>query len=141
MAELYNAADHSLVQAFMKSDRTCQFEANDFLLALLSFIAGEIDRVYGNVKQEPWEELDLGDAMPGIYWRAYRYEDCDCEGGHESDCIQGTPHFQFEDVEFDWYKYPGRGTSTNKDWNETEWREWFDRCLAHVRSFDKDEEA
>ena len=51
-------------------------------------------------------------------------------------CIGKRPNFQFEDVAINWYKYPGRGMSTNKDWTPAEWVIWFDRCLAHVRSLD-----
>jgi len=51
-------------------------------------------------------------------------------------CIGQRPNFQHEDVEIRWYKWPGRGMSTNKDWTPTEWRDWFNRCLKMVRAFD-----
>jgi hypothetical protein len=51
-------------------------------------------------------------------------------------CIGQRPNFQHEDVEIRWYKYPGRGMSTNKNWSSDEWRAWMDRCLATIRAFD-----
>lgn len=72
--------------------------------------------------------------------------ECTCGGDDAFDedrgclptCIGRRPNFQFEDVEIRWYKWPGRGMSTNKDWTPTEWRDWFNRCLANVRAFDID---
>lgn len=69
---------------------------------------------------------------------------CTCGGDDAFDedrgcmatCIGLRPNFQFEDVEIRWYKWPGRGMSTNKDWTPAEWRDWFNRCLAKVREFD-----
>lgn len=53
-------------------------------------------------------------------------------------CIGQRANFQHEDVEFRWYKRPGRGMSTNKDWSADEWRAWHARCLATVRAFEGD---
>lgn len=54
------------------------------------------------------------------------------------ECIGQRPNFKHEDVEIRWYKYPGRGMSTNKDWNAEEWKQWLRRCLATVRAFEGD---
>jgi hypothetical protein len=70
---------------------------------------------------------------------------CTCGNGvdweeHECtpQCIGQQPNFQHEDVEIRWYKYPGRGMSTNKDWTAQEWRDWQSRCLATIRAFEGD---
>ena len=46
------------------------------------------------------------------------------------------PNFKFDGVELRWYKYVGRGMSCNRDWNEKQWRNWFDKCLKTIRKYD-----
>ena len=57
---------------------------------------------------------------------------------HKPDCPIVLPNFKFEDVEIRWYKYTGRGMSTNKVMTEKEWREWFDMCLDVIKKADVD---
>jgi hypothetical protein len=141
----FNAFDHSLVQALVSPTRTCDYEATDFHEALLFGIAREIGRVHFNHYQSSWDRWSDDPHIPGIHWRVYRY-DCDCLEKatpdnflpvHGEDCVQNQPHFRFEDVEFVWYKYPGRDMSINKEMSAEEWRAWFDRCLARIREFDR----
>lgn len=140
---LYNPLEHSVVQA-MNGDRMGRYEATDFHEALLFAIAREVARVHSNVYHESWDRWGDDPKIPSLHWRHYQY-DCECPDGsgwgpeqHLPDCSSSTPHFQFEDVEIDWYKNPGRGMSVNKDWPAEQWVAWFDRCLAKVREFDVD---
>lgn len=135
--EHYNPFKHSLVQA-MQPNRMASYEVSDFHKALLFSIMQEISRVHWNNYQHKWEEQKDGDPMiPGIHWRSYR-GGCDCEDDedHQDNCIQNTPNFRFEDVEFNWYKYPGRGMSTNASMSASDWEAWHARCLAKIREYD-----
>lgn len=87
--------------------------------------------------------IDMAKLVSGDY--PVPHPPCTCGAAvnweeHECapDCIGQRPNFQFEDVEIRWYKYPGRGMSTNKDWTSDEWRAWFDRCLKTIRDFEGD---
>lgn len=140
MSEPYNPLKHSIVQAV--SGTWCRYEADDFVGALFSAILDEIDRVHWNVYQHKWSPTWHGDSVdnpeiPGISFTRY-YDGCPCEDEpeHRPECRHARPNFQHEDVQFRWYKWPGRGMSTNKDWTADEWRAWFGRCLKTVRAFD-----
>jgi hypothetical protein len=56
---------------------------------------------------------------------------------HDASCPTVRPNLAFEGVEIRWYKYPGRGMSTNKSMPPDHWVEWFDRFLAVIRAADK----
>lgn len=86
-------------------------------------------------------EIDMSKLASGDY--QVPHPPCTCGAAHDweehpctPECIGQRPNFQHEDVEFRWYKRPGRGMSTNKDWTSDEWRAWFQRCLTTVRSFE-----
>jgi hypothetical protein len=140
VADEYNPVQHSIVQAM--TGVWCRYNVGDFVEALFMAILKEIERVHWNVYQHrwgpSWHSDQVEDPMiPGISFTRY-YDGCKCEDEdeHRPDCRHAKPNFQHEDVQFRWYKYPGRGMSTNKDWTADEWRAWFQRCLDTVRSFD-----
>lgn len=139
-ANLYNPFQYSIIQATFGTWN--QYAVDDFVEALLDNILKEITRVHWNVFQHEWKPSWRGDGIedpeiPGIAFVRY-YDGCPCEDEpkHWPDCRHMKPNFQHEDTQFSWYKYPGRGMSTNKDWSSDEWRAWFQRCLATVRAFD-----
>lgn len=55
---------------------------------------------------------------------------------HLPNCSPMLPNLAFGDVRVNWYKHLGRGTSTNVDWNEKQWREWFDAVMAAIRAYE-----
>jgi len=118
-----------------------RYRATDFQTALLFAIASEIGRVHHNRYQTSWDRWDDDPHIPGIHWRRYRY-DCDCTEAkdflpqHVAACCEGAPHFAFEDVDFEWYKYPGRDMTVSREMHTSAWVAWFDRCLKVIRSFD-----
>lgn len=138
----FNPLEHSIVMSLMRNEPYQTYEATDFHEALLFAIAREIGRVHHNHYQSSWDRWSDDPHIPGIRWRRYVYQ-CDCPESddgfiprHLENCIVSQPNFQFEDVEFNWYKYPGRGMSVNKEWATDEWRQWFDRCITKIREFD-----
>lgn len=141
MAKEYNPLEHSVVQAFM-GGVWCQYSCDDFVEALLSAILAEIKRVHWNIYQHQWGPSWHYDqvedpCIDGILFTRY-YDGCKCEDEpqHFPECRHVRPNFQHEDVQFRWYKYPGRGMSTNKDWTPEEWRAWFARCLSTIQAFE-----
>lgn len=55
---------------------------------------------------------------------------------HLPTCSPQQPNMKFGEVSVNWYKYLGRGTSTNVDWNERQWRVWFDAVIASIDAWD-----
>lgn len=140
MTEEYNPLQHSIVQASVGV--WCQYACDPFVDALIDALLDEIQRVHWNIYQHQWgpswhaDEIE-DPEIPGIVFTRY-YDGCPCEdeAEHRPECRHARPNFQFEDVQVRWYKYPGRGMSTNKDWSAEEWRAWFMRCRDKIHEFD-----
>ena len=146
MSEEYNPLNHSVIQACYGNWE--KFEADDFFDALFMAILEEIKRVHWNVYQHQWEPSWHGDEVrdpeiEGIAFVRYYQDLCDCgwdedgDENHKGNCIGLRPNFEFDGVKVSWYKWPGRGMSTNKDWSPAEWKDWFDKCMTHVRAFER----
>jgi len=56
---------------------------------------------------------------------------------HLETCSPGLPNMRFGPVIINWYKYLGRGTSTNVDWDEAQWREWFDSVIRAIEEWER----
>ena len=97
----------------------------EYAQALFEGIRYEIERVYWNREQVEWDQ-HADPKVPEVEWRPYYWGD--------DEAVAELPNFAFEGVEIRWYKYPGRGMSTNKAWKPAEWTAWFERCLAAVRA-------
>jgi hypothetical protein len=144
MSEPYNPLNHSVVQASVGTWE--QFQVDDYVDALFEAILNEIERIHWNLYQHVWGPTWHADEVEnpeieGISFVRFYADRCDCGGNADSDCpkscIGRQPNFEFDGVRFTWYKRPGRGMSTNKDWTPLQWKEWFDKCMNHIREFER----
>jgi len=96
------------------------------------------DAVFSHMIHWSWEN-GYKDAPYGM--AAY----CDCPRSeewrkwasthwHSPDCELAKPNFKFGEAEIRWYKHVGRGMSTNVDWDEAKWREWFADCFMAINA-------
>jgi len=117
-----------------------EFACPPYVEAALEMIATEIERVLGNIHQR-WIKSPMRNA-------AENYENKTFEAhaywwGDEDAPEANRPNFKCGDVEVRWYKYCGRGMSTNKKPDPVEWASILERCLTSVREdenkLDKDE--
>lgn len=95
----------------------------EYIIALLQYIRGEIERRYWNRYQDEWREY-VGSGTNVFEWRAYYWGDNDEE--HDK------PNFKYNDIEIHWYKYLGRGTVINRDITPEEAIEMFNMCFANA---------
>ena len=136
MNKKYNPLEHSVVQALLKPDATHCYEVDDFVEALILGLYRELERCYWNWNQEGLEhrkDWQLLDVPGGFEYRRYYW------GDEEENC--GLPNLKFGPVVINWYKRIGRGMSTNVDWSEKQWREWFDEAMKSVRLYDSCDQA
>jgi len=56
---------------------------------------------------------------------------------HLPSCSPQQPNMKFGEVVINWYKYLGRGTSTNVDWDEHQWRVWFDAAIQAIGEWER----
>lgn len=130
MGKEYNPLEHSVVQAFLKPDGWQRYEADDFIEALLVGLKNELEICYWNWNQESLENREnweLLEVPGGFEYRRYYWGDEEDESGR--------PNLKFGPVVVNWYKHLGRGMSINVDWNERQWREWFDEAMKAIRLY------
>lgn len=99
-------------------------ELPEYAKALVLYILKEFERIGHNVhhwSQEDYKPLD----MSGSEYKPFDYDG-------------NTYNFKFGEVVISWYKYPGRGMSTNVWMSHVDWINWFDKCLLALRQYEYD---
>lgn len=119
----------------------CIHPAPEYVSAFLAALLDDYSRVYWNVYQQ---ECPLtggpgiyghnrhdGDVLnvPGLVVRSYWW-------GNDDDPRAQEANWEFDGVAFTWYKHPIRGLEANVQWEPHQWVEWFDKCLAAIRTAD-----
>lgn len=104
-----------------------EYETPEYVDALLDTLVAEMERVHWNTKQQKLNEYVthwFGRAeMRSYFW------------GEDAEQA-ALPNFAFDGVEIRWYKYRGRGQTSNVEMDPAGWVDWFNRCLAEIRSID-----
>ena len=130
MTREYNPLEHSVVQALLKPDATHQYETSDFVEALIIALKRELDLVYWNWNQESLDDRkdwQFTDLPGGFEYRRYYWDD------EEEFCE--LPNMKFAGVSINWYKHIGRGMSTNVDFSNDQWVQWFGEALNAIRLY------
>ena len=112
----------------MFGNATGQYEVPDYVDALILYLVQEWERIHWNTQQEEFDHY-TNHALGNLVWRPYWW-------GKDDAPEVVLPNLEFNDVEIRWYKHIGRGMSVNVKWYPNEWVDWFDDCLAHIRSRD-----
>lgn len=110
-----------------------EHEVSELTQATLCAISYEIERVMGNITQEPYR---IGSNYGNTFYTdAFVMRDyCWCDGereGHEDGC---PPNFQWSNIKINWYKHLGRGMSANAPIPPDMVAEMLDECLASIRA-------
>jgi hypothetical protein len=109
-----------------------QYEGSELLDAALRAISNELDRVMWNIEQEEYSSPfdNTGNQFECDTFKAHAYSWNDEE--------DQPWNFKWRDVEVSWYKWSGRGLSTNKPLAPDLISEMLDDCLAAVRRHEKE---
>ena len=110
---------------------TGEYGTDDYVDALIDALLNEIERVYWNENQEEWNRAD-DPKMKGVDFRPY------CWNEESEEAEKPNLKFDFSPQEIRWYKYPRRGQNCTIEWDEKEWREWFDEGMKVIRKNEKD---
>lgn len=105
------------------------YECPELLIAALRYLDGEIWRVEHNAGRPYDSPMDNNGGewknevftVRGYYWG-------------DDERVAVLPNFQCGDVEVRWYKWLGRGSSTNRPVTSDEIADILSRCLASVRA-------
>lgn len=107
-----------------------RYQASNLLVAALEAVREELERVSWNKKQE-----DPGDPF-GNTGGSYKNGVFEVQAYSWDESKEQPYNFKYGDFEVSWYKYLGRGTSTNKEISPEEVEGMLDACLDSVRKED-----
>jgi hypothetical protein len=117
-----------------------EYSCPDWVTALIKDMLDDLEMHHGNYHQHTadyfnenpfldvccrWEDTYFYE-VGGITFRRYYWGDDEVEAE--------KPNFSFGEVEIRWYKYPGRGMTTNVKWKKPHlWVGWFERFAKELR--------
>lgn len=93
--------------------------------------------------------ISFDPAREAAYEKEHPHPVCNCgaekdwkpRDHHLETCSPTLPNMAFGEVRINWYKYPCRGTSCNVDWDERQWRVWFDSAILALQQWEWDNES
>lgn len=102
----------------------------EWIIAMLSYIEDELDRVMWNIHQTEYSSPfnNTGNAYKNKVFevQAYSWSDENQEF-----------NFKYKDIKIRWYKYLGRATQINRNLYAEEGITLLDECLASIRNYEK----
>jgi len=109
--------------------------ASPLLIAALRGIQSELDRVMWNRNQEEYESpfANTGNRFECEVFKAHAYS--------WDETVEQEFNFSWRDFRVSWYKYLGRGTSTNRPISNDEIEQMLEECLASLSSIEAADHA
>jgi hypothetical protein len=114
-----------------------QYEASELLISALEHIDSELKRIMWNIEQKeyfsPFE--NTGQYFVNNIFEVYAYS--------WDDTIDQPYNFRWNNHNFDvsWYKYLGRGTSTNRIITNDEVNQMLNECIEFLRKYEKENDG
>jgi hypothetical protein len=107
-----------------------ELECPDYLVALLRELSTQLDIMQNNNGNKVWNNPfeNTGGEFKNSTFEAIAY-DWSFEATQKY-------NFKWKDLKVSWYKYLGRGTSTNKEVTPDEAVKMFDECSKSIKEMD-----
>ena len=107
-----------------------EYEASNLLVAALNAIREDLLRVYWNINQKEMEDPFSNSG------NKYKNDIFEIEAYSWNEDVVQPYNFKWKDFEVSWYKYLGRGTSTNREIEPKEINQMLNECLEALQKED-----
>ena len=115
---------------FNKSNSNQRYECPEYIVALLSYLDEEIKRVVWNNTQKefdsPFDNTANSFKTDKFEVKAYNWNDKNAQ----------PYNFKYKDIEISWYKYLGRDTTINEEYDYSVIVDMFNDCLESIRKLE-----
>lgn len=112
------------------TNKNQQYECPKWIVALLKELDNQLDRVMWNNTQKeypsPFENTSNSFKNDVFEVQAYDW----------NDDIEQPYNFKCEDIEISWYKYLGRDTTINGEYEPQKIIDMFNKCLKSILNMD-----
>ena len=108
------------------------YECPEWIIALLETLENELDRIMWNIYQQEYANpfRNSGNEFKNKVFEVQAY--------NWNDDVEQLYNFKCDDVEISWYKYLGRDTTINDNYEEKYIIEIFNKCLESLREMEKE---
>ena len=108
------------------------YECPEWIIALLEALENELDRIMWNIYQQEYANpfRNSGNEFKNKVFKVQAY--------NWNDDVEQLYNFKCDDVEISWYKYLGRDTTINNNYEEKYIIEIFNKCLESLREMEKE---
>ena len=112
------------------TNKNQQYECPRWIVALLNELDNQLDRVMWNIHQEEYQSPfeNTANSFENDVFKVQAYD--------WNDDIEQPYNFKCEDIEISWYKYLGRDTTINGEYEPQKIIDMFNKCLKSILDMD-----
>ena len=124
------AENLELGNIIFNTNKNQQYDCPRWVVALLNELDNQLDRVMWNIHQEEYHspfENTANSFKNGVFEvQAYSWDDE----------VEQRYNFKCDDIEISWYKYLGRDTTINGEYEPQKIIDMFNKCLQSILDMD-----
>lgn len=112
------------------TNKNQQYDCPRWIVALLNELDNQLDRVMWNIHQEEYPSpFDNTSNM-------FKNDVFEVQAYDWNDEVEQPYNFKCDDIEISWYKYLGRDTTINGEYEPQKIIDMFDKCLQSILDMD-----
>lgn len=124
------AENLELGNIIFNTNKNQQYNCPRWIVALLNELDDQLDRVMWNIHQEEYQSPfeNTANSFKNDVFQVQAYD--------WNDDVEQPYNFKCDDIEISWYKYLGRDTTINGEYEPQKIIDMFNKCLQSILDMD-----
>lgn len=124
------AENLELGNIIFNTNKNQQYNCPRWIVALLNELDDQLDRVMWNIHQEEYQSPFENTA------NSFKNDVFEVQAYDWNDDVEQPYNFKCDDIEISWYKYLGRDTTINGEYEPQKIIDMFNKCLNSILDMD-----
>lgn len=124
------AENLELGNIIFNTNKNQQYNCPRWIVALLNELDDQLDRVMWNIHQEEYHSPFENTA------NSFKNDVFEVQAYDWNDDVEQPYNFKCDDIEISWYKYLGRDTTINGEYEPQKIIDMFNKCLQSILDMD-----
>lgn len=124
------AENLELGNIIFNTNKNQQYNCPRWIVALLNELDNQLDRVMWNIHQEEYQSPFENTA------NSFKNDVFEVQAYDWNDDVEQPYNFKCDDIEISWYKYLGRDTTINGEYEPQKIIDMFNKCLQSILDMD-----
>lgn len=124
------AENLELGNIMFNTNKNQQYDCPRWVVALLNELDDQLDRVMWNIHQEEYHSPFENTA------NSFKNNVFEVQAYSWNDDVEQAYNFKCDDIEISWYKYLGRDTTINGEYEPQKIIDMFNKCLQSILDMD-----